>query len=342
MKITNFILFCALPLFVAILNIANRRASDSFGGIAFIHVGTFLISRTKKNLQTFLIPLILFSSCQNRSGKSAEMLTYYTSDSTISCKVPSYMSLTKKDHESVLFQGNQKLVQIIKTSSPHNWDLEKFAQSLIGNKRSELTLTESNDTLIVYEIQKGIITIPAHIFSLHERNGYSIMVMTLGLNLSTHNTISNSVISKATVTKNETALYEGKYMNLYYPSDWIVDEHPKSMVADVYIGQKNYTFGMWLFRIENESGISFREAMSEMGNSYRGIAKIDLTYEKINGREWCKQNIQMNVQGQKYRQISYYCQNRNHIYNVKFGNRASDIQNNGEIINSIMASINIK
>lgn len=296
----------------------------------------------KKELLTLLGILIIWGACQNRNDKSVEMSMYYTSDSTMCCKVPSYMSLTKKDHESVLFQGNHKLVQIIKTSSPHNRDLEKFAQRLIGNNRSNLTLTEHNDTLIIYEIQKGSITIPAHIFSLHERNGFSIMVMTLGLNLSTHNAISNSVIYKVTVTKNETALYQGKYINLCYPSDWIVDEHPKSMVADVYIGPPNYTFGMWLFRIENESGISFRKAMSEMGNSYRGIAKINLTYEKINGREWCKQNIQMNVQGQKYRQISYYCQNGAHIYNVKFGNNASEIQNNLVVINSIMASINIK
>lgn len=170
----------------------------------------------------------------------------------------------------------------------------------------------------------------------------SIIVAILGINIATHNTISNSVLDRMTVTKNKTTLYEGKYMNLYYPSNWIVDEHPKSMVADVYIGQKNYTFGMWLFRIENESGISFKKAMSEMGNSYPGIAKVDLAYEKINGREWCKQNIQMNVQRQNYRQISYYCQIGSHIYNVKFGNSASEIQNNGEIINSIMASINIK
>lgn len=170
----------------------------------------------------------------------------------------------------------------------------------------------------------------------------SIIVAIMGINIATHNTISNSVLDKMTVTKNKTTLYEGKYMNLYYPSNWIVDEHPKSMVADVYIGQKNYIFGMWLFRIENESGISFKKAMAEMANSYREIAKIDLTYEKINGREWCKQNIQMNVQGQNYRQISYYCQIGSHIYNVKFGNSASEIQNNLVVINSIMASINIK
>lgn len=79
-----------------------------------------------------------------------------------------------------------------------------------------------------------------------------------------------------------------------------------------------------------------------MANSYREIAKINLTYEQINGIEWCKQDIEMTMQGLTNRQISYYCQKRNHMYNVKFGNRASDIQNNGEIINSIMASINIK
>lgn len=59
----------------------------------------------KKDLLTLLGILIILGACQNRNDKSVEMSRYYTSDSTMCCKVPSYMSLTKMDHESVLFQG---------------------------------------------------------------------------------------------------------------------------------------------------------------------------------------------------------------------------------------------
>ena len=62
---------------------------------------------------------------------------------------------------------------------------------------------------------------------------------------------------------------------------------------------------------------------------------------EINGEEWCKLDIRMNMQGQTGRQISFYRQKGNYIYNIKFGNNTTDVEKNLVVIDSIMTSVKI-
>lgn len=298
----------------------------------------------------FLIGVIatLFS-CQNQVEDMSE---YSNSDKTIFCKIPVYMKLTKETTKSLLFEGNRKLVNIMwmESANGDKWDIEKFTQQMIGGNSSNLTLVEHNDTLIAYEIQKGMTTIPAHIISLHEKDGYSIMVCTMGMSMETHQSISNAIRCKSTnhitsqekIAINKNITYDGEYIKLLYPEHWDIDEHPNTLTADVYIGQKNHAFGVWLFRFEIEDGITFKEGMIDVANNWREIAEVDVSYKRINGKEWCRQDIRMNMQGQENRQVSYYCQKDNYVYNVKFGNARKEVDENIATIDSIMSSIILK
>ena len=79
--------------------------------------------------------------------------------------------------------------------------------------------------------------------------------------------------------------------------------------------------------------------MEEVANNWREQANINMSYERINERDWCRQDIKMSIEGIDYRQISYYCQIGDTIYNVKFGNNIDAVQNNLELIDSMMFSL---
>ena len=74
--------------------------------------------------------------------------------------------------------------------------------------------------------------------------------------------------------------------------------------------------------------------MNELADNWKEYAKVDVSYVKYNGVEWCVQDLKI---GDINRQISYYTQKGRYIYNVKFGNQASEIDQN--IIDTIMKSV---
>lgn len=142
------------------------------------------------------LPLVC---CHNGSKKEIEKLSdCCTSDSTMCFKVPSYMFKQKEDTKSVLYTGDKKIVQIMKTELPDKWDMHSFAQHMIGDRRGNMTLVSQNDTLLVYEIQKGITHLSAFTFSLHERNGYSVLLTTFGINKELHIAIGEAIRCKNT------------------------------------------------------------------------------------------------------------------------------------------------
>lgn len=148
----------------------------------------------KKNIILCLALVATLFSCQNGSQKEIESLSERcTSDSTMCFKVPSYMMKTKEDAMSIQFEGDKKIVKIMKTELPDKWDMCSFAQYLIGNNRGNLTLVEQNDSLMVYEIHKGATRLSACVFSLHERNGYSVLLTTIGLNAKVHDEIGETI-----------------------------------------------------------------------------------------------------------------------------------------------------
>ena len=296
----------------------------------------------KKQLIFICTCAILFFSCHNRTKETIESMSeYHTSDNIMYCKVPASLHLTKEDSHSLQFEDGKKIVKIMITDSSNGWNLSGFAEQMVGNMRSKLTLVELNDSVIAYEIQKGITTIPAQMFSVYERNGYSVLLTTMGIDLDVHKAMGRTILCKDKDRKKANTNYQGEYLSLSYPSGWIVDEHPNTQTSDVYISQSNHAFGVWLFRFEMEDDITFKDAMTDIANNWREVAKVNMSYQQINGEEWCKLDIRMNMQGQTGRQISFYRQKGNYIYNVKFGNNTTDVEKNLVVIDSIMTSVKI-
>lgn len=151
----------------------------------------------------FLIGFIMaLTACHN---KNVNMSEYSNSDKTITCKLPSYMRLTKESKYLIMFEGNQKIASIIWALSENEgqWDMERIAEQMLGKNKSKLTLVEQNDSLIAYEARSGNISLPASVFSLHEISGYSVLLFTMGFTVESHLSISDSIRCKPVKKKNE-------------------------------------------------------------------------------------------------------------------------------------------
>lgn len=293
----------------------------------------------KKQL-LLLISLITFLISCNKSN--VQFFKYTHDEWSLSIDIPQSMCLTKTDNYSLQFEGNQRIVKILRAKPGDKWNLEKFANSIVGSNGSQLTLNTKNDTLIAYEISKGLSVIPAHIFSIHSIEGFSILVFTYGFSVETHINICNSITISTTKNTNDFTSYSGDYMNLDYPSNWYLNENPHTETADVYIGQNDNEFGLWLFCFKLENGYDFKGAMNELANNWRELGQVNIEYEMINGNEWCKHDIKLNIQGQEGRQISYYAYKDNVVYNIKFGNKSDLVSSNLGVIRTIMNSVEIK
>lgn len=294
-----------------------------------------------------LSPLLFISSCQNRTKTETieSMSGYYTTDSVLFCKVPSYLSQTRTAGLSLQFEGGNKMAKVMIIPVANRKVKDDFAQQMIGDSRSKMTLVEENDSVSAFEIQKGMATIPALMVSVYNRNGYAIILTTMGIDLKVHKAMGKSIRCKENFhedKENEYSKYQGDYLTLNYPSEWIVDDQPNTQTADIWIMRKDRAFGVWLFQFEKENGISFEETMTFIANNWREVAKVEMAYKQINGIKWCKHDIRMSMQGIEGRQISFYCLKGKHIYNVKFGNSSKEVEKNLSLIDSIMASVELK
>ena len=298
----------------------------------------------KNNLVILALFLLSLYSCQKQTNGRELMQSYFTPDSALSFNVPSNMTLKKVDASSILFEdknGNNFLQLMFVKTINGNWNLESFSKHLIGNT-SNLTLVEYSDSLIAYEIQNGMVRIPALMFSLYEHCGYSLLLTTMGVGIESHKKIGNSFVCRQQNKDESYTVYHGAYLKLKYPSNWILDNDINLQTTDVWIRQKNSAFGVSIFRIKNNEGVNFSTVMNEMANSWNEWATVDVSYENINNEEWCKHDIKMNIQGDKLRQISFYREVNGYIYNIKFGNEALTTQQNLATVDSIMHSVVLK
>ncbi|MDY6230409.1 MAG: hypothetical protein SPL77_06025 [Prevotella sp.] len=297
----------------------------------------------KKQISIIMAVAAILCSCHNRTKEAIDSMSeYQTADSVLYCKVPSFLHLTRTEEHSLQFEGDKKIAKVMIVPYVNRWVKDDFAQKMIGDFRSKMTLVEENDSITAYEIQRGMTVIPAQMVSVYKRNGYAVILTTMGISLEIHKAMGQSIRCKAKEDKKETSSYQGKYISLNYPSTWNVNEHPNTQTADIYIGQGDHGFGVWLFRFEKEDDITFKEAMNSIAENWREVAKVNMSNEQINDTEWCKHDILMSVRGQEGRQISYYTLKGDYIYNVKFGNSATEVENNLPMIDSIMATVVIK
>lgn len=252
------------------------------------------------------------------------------------------------------------------------WDIKKFAGTFISSDH-EQTCIINNDSIIGYEIRRGAITIPSGIVSTHRRGNLSFLLLTMGYDLSTHETIGKSIKNLKPITETpdntsslglaepaptadttsntsikydsqETELlnYDGEYLSLKYPSNWVVDEHCSDLTADVYIGNSTKQIGLWIFKFDMPEDMNWNDAMESIASSWREYASVDVGNVMFKGNGWCKHDILLEIPDLTQRQISFYCHRGGYIYNIKFGNDVSSVRNNENLISEIMSSVQIK
>lgn len=276
----------------------------------------------------------LFVACQDYSGQTNQRTEYfYNIDSSMVVSMPYEADLKSSTSTSMTFEYDKKLCKIIKADITDSWNLLGLVQDMAGNSLSKLTLVESSDSLVAYKFSNGQFSFIAHVASQFKRDGYSILLVTYGIEKKQHQDIASSIrCDNKNIDGN--SIYIGDYISCIYPSSWNVDESPGTMTADVYISNSDHSFGVWFFKFENDD--PFKERMNELADNWKEYAKVNITYVKYKGIEWCKQDLRI---GDNNKQISFYTQKGRFIYNVKFGNQASKIDQS--IIDTVMESVKI-
>lgn len=144
-----------------------------------------------------LSSLLLLSSCQNWTEKTIESMSgYYTTDSVLYCEVPSFLSLTRTSGHSLQFEGGKKMAKVMIIPVANRNVKDDFAQQMVGDFRSKMTLIEDNDSISAYEIQRGMTTISAQMVSVYNRNGYAFILATVGIDLKVHKAMGQSTLMR--------------------------------------------------------------------------------------------------------------------------------------------------
>ena len=94
---------------------------------------------------------------------------------------------------SLLFEGGDKMAKVMIIPIANRMVKDDFAQRLVGDFQSKMTLVEDNDSISAYEIQRGMTTIPAQMVSVHNRNGYAVILTTMGVDLKVHKAMGQSI-----------------------------------------------------------------------------------------------------------------------------------------------------
>ena len=161
-----------------------------------------------KNLFVIALLSLLFGACQNKSDQIIEYMSeYYTTDSVLCCKAPSNLSLTRTEGHSLQFEGGKKIAKVMIIPIANRIVKDDFAQKMVGDFRSKMTLVEDNDSISAYEIQRGMTTIPAQMVSVYNRNGYAVILTTMGVDLKVHKAMGQSIRCK----KKEKGKHSKKY-----------------------------------------------------------------------------------------------------------------------------------
>lgn len=274
-------------------------------------------------------------ACQNHPGQTNQRTEiFYNIDSSIVVSMPYEADLKSSSYTSMTFEYERKLCKIIKADIADSWNLQGLVEDMAGSSLSKLTLAEKSDSLIAYKYRNGQFSFDAQVASQFKRDGFSILLLTYGIEIKQHQQIASSIrCGKKDI--NGTSDFIGDYISCVYPSSWNVDDSPGTMTADVYISNSDHSFGVWLFKFETDA--PFKEIMDELADNWKEYAKVNITYDNFNGVEWCKQDL---IVDDNNRQISYYTQRGGFIYNVKFGNQASKIEQS--VIDTIMKSVKIR
>lgn len=133
--------------------------------------------------------------------------------------------------------------------------------------------------------------------------------------------------------------YSGSRYSISYPDNWSTLETVQG--ADVYIGANDGSIAFTILSFPTY--YSLDEVLNE-GKSQGASAgwKSSVTSTNIDGVKCYKETITYVYQGMSVKQISYLLKKNGYIYNIRFGNDATQVNNNLTRIEQIAKTFHVK
>lgn len=297
---------------------------------------------------------VILASCGPKQETTYK--AYTSPDGSYNVEVPNYAMKGISVADFMSFENEKyNLIISIRDARGDRID-EKIAKRRSEDNSFTYTPFQSSDSTSFYKITRG-----NNMWSFYDLYMLKILdgkkyIIQVGsdiiekkelINIARHVYSSLKKCSKAmedTTVKSETAKqtltlsYSNKYYSIKYPKGWKKIEHLDEM-TDVYIGSATESFGFTIVRFETDYTLSEINAEGSENLRQAGFKIIEDKAITLCGRKCYRAIIEVRLQNQKTKQISYTFKKGDMLYNLKFGSVTSKAQ--AELADEIMKSFNI-
>ena len=306
----------------------------------------------------FLIGFVVFTlflfSCGQR--KAMTYKKYTCLDKSYSIEVPSNVIRGECVADFMSFKDN-KWNLIISVARIHENSISEYIDNKhIKNKGYTYSLFQSSDTTSYYKITKGSSMWSAYeLCMLKKMAGMSYLIKVSSDRLGQSEMIEiiehiYSSMERGSQQKSEVSVtkgmqrsldnvYSSKYYTVKYPKGWSIIEQVDEM-TDVYIGSKAENFGFTIVRFETDYSLSEVNVAGKEDIKQAGFNVIQDNLITLCGVKCYRAIHEIKMRGQRVRHISYTLKKRNMLYNIKFGNVTTKIQE--VLVKEIMESFHLK
>lgn len=310
----------------------------------------------KKLFPLLLLLLFFIQSCGNNKT-NITWKSYTCQDKAYTVEIPSDFSLHSTEVGGwMAFEksSNNSSDAAFITIQPVTDGFIKFNDKLSSNPKFQYSVYKEADNLRFAECSKGMWS-AVQLGMLKEIDGveYLIEFSSQGSRSYAEKVIQHiydsmvggtpmtSVTEENNKTESEFKTYSNPYLSIIYPKEWSIVKNPDGM-TDAYIGTQDETLGYTIVRFNTEASLS--EIVQEAKNGARaGGMRISENNNTTIKSIPC--NIMVNefdYNGIAIKTIAYNFKKGDTFYSIKFGTQKKYVDANGDLINQIINSLELK
>ena len=290
---------------------------------------------------------VLITCCGN--NKEEAFKDYISPDRSFSVSVPAsldkdprsrsdFMAFTKEN--VFIFVTKQSEASLDEDAIKVNPPGDKFVFDLVEETDSTKLYKYSQGLLVIYEyylikkLQCGnfLITIKDNVSSKDNIVSTGLKIYS---SLKDYTKVQNADAAEESRSSSLEETYSTRYYSVKYPKGWQIMEHMDEM-TEVYIGYQPENFGFTIVRFETDYSLSELNAEGNENLRQAGFKILENKQMTIIGEKGYRTVLEITIQGQKVKHISYSFKKGDMLYNVKFGSVTTKAQEKlaAEIIKS--------
>lgn len=303
----------------------------------------------------FLLFVVFMTSCKEKAIRYKEFSAH---DKSYTVQIPTDFSLKYAIDNTMTFfreSSNSNEFAIIEISQTND-GLSSFENTLTSDDKFKYSVYKRTDNAIFAECVKGMWS-AVSLGILKTVNGKQYIIKLSGQvsrNLSKkiiehiYNSMEEGVPSEITEDKNYTSdkgiifkRYTNPYFSISYPEDWEIVTQPDEM-SDVYIGAKDGSIGFTVVRFDTQYSLQEIVSEAKSNSEIYGMTITSCDNIKLNGYVCNKMINEYEFQGVSVKIIAFSLKNANTLYSIKFGTEKKSVDDNLDLIQKIINTLNLK